>query len=173
LIDNEETEETEQDGIDPALDLTPKPVPAPNNPNSRQRSPRNFIIVSVLVVVLGFLVYQALRDARVYFYNVDEAIEQRIELESSSFRMQGNVVSEDGVDEVGAFMFTIGYGGETATVRHVGDEPSDLFELGQSVVVEGRWDQDVFVSNQILVKHSEEYVEDNPDRFDPSTESNK
>jgi len=175
LTDSEATdsEATESQPVDQGLDLTPEPVPAPATGRASRWSARNTIIVSVLVAVLAFLVFQALSNARVFFYNVDEAIELRDELGETSFRMQGNVVSEDGVDEVGALLFTVGFGGETANIRHTGDEPSDLFELGQSVVVEGHWDGDAFVSSQILVKHSEEYVEDNPDRFDPDSDDNE
>ena len=54
----------------------------------------------------------------------------------------------------------------SARPRHLGDEPSDLFGVGQKVVVDGHWDGQTFESGQILLKHSEEYVEENPDRLD-------
>lgn len=157
----EDTETPSAEG----LDLTPRVGPQPVGPKSK-RSIRNLVVVSVIAAALGFVLFQALTSARVFFYNVDEAIEQRDQLGQSRIRMQGNVVSEDGVDEVGALLFTVGFGGQTAEVKHVGDEPSDLFELGEAVVVEGHWEGEVFVSRQVLVKHSEEYVEDNPKRFD-------
>jgi cytochrome c-type biogenesis protein CcmE len=150
------------------LDLTPRsPVPAaPGGAARRGPSVRNLAIVGFLAVVLGFVLYQALTSARVYFYNVDEAVELRDDLGDEHFRMQGAVVDSAGVDETGALLFSVAFGDESAEVRHIGDEPSGLFELGQNVVVEGHWDGDVFVSRQILVKHSEAYVEANPDRFD-------
>ena len=127
---------------------------------------RNVVIIGVLLVVMGFVLFQALTSARVFFLNVDEAVAQRSDLTGQTFQMQGTVVSEDGVDEVGALLFELAFGDERASVRHVGDEPSNLFALGEQVVVEGHWDGTVFQSHQILVKHSEEYVEENPDRVD-------
>ena len=48
-------------------------------------------------------------------------------------------------------------------VRHKGDPP-ELFKPGIPVVLEGRFQGDVFSSDRILVRHSETYVAENPDR---------
>jgi cytochrome c-type biogenesis protein CcmE len=149
-------------GPEPDLDLTPA-TPAEPAPTRRWR---NWAIMGVFVLAAGAVLYQALTSARVYFLNVDEAVAQRASLGDETFRMQGTVVDEVRTGSDGAMVFTISFGGEDAEVHHVGDEPSDLFEIGQPVVAEGRWDGDQFVSSQVLVKHSEEYVEDNPDRVD-------
>lgn len=150
------------------LDLTPHdPSSGPTGGRTvARRSVRNVVVMSVLVLVIGFVLYQALTSARVFFLNVDEAVAQRTDLGERTFQMQGTVVSEEGVDEVGALLFDVSFGGETVTVRHTGDEPSNLFALGEKVVVEGHWDGSVFQSHQILVKHSEEYIEDNPERLE-------
>jgi cytochrome c-type biogenesis protein CcmE len=122
--------------------------------------------------VLIFVLYQGLTDARVFFLNVDEAIEQKSELGERTFRMQGTVISEEGNSTNGALLFTVAYNDATAQIQHVGPEPSDLFDLGEPVVVEGHWNGEVFESDQIIVKHDESYVEDNPARveyeLDPS-----
>ncbi len=149
------------------LDLSPRDPSGDDHSKSRRgRSTRNIATMSVLGLVLGFVLYQAITSARVFFYNVDEAVEQRAELGDRNFRMQGTVVSEDGVDDIGALLFDISFNGETVPVRHTGDEPSSLFAAGEKVVVEGHWQGQVFQSHQILVKHSEEYVEENPERLD-------
>ncbi len=147
------------------LDLTPH-EPGKSGRASGGWSTRNVVVVAGFVVVLGFVLYQALTSARVFFYNVDEAVERRAELEDTTFRMQGTVTGEEAVDSTGALVFTVAFGDAAAEVHHVGDEPSGLFEEGEKVVVEGRWDGEVFRSHQVLVKHSEEYVEQNPDRVD-------
>lgn len=154
------------DGSPTDLDLTPRQPTEPGGTKRGGRSIRNIVILAGFLLVLGFVLFQALSSARVYFYNVDEAIERRAELDEVTFRMQGTVVTEETVDPDGALLFTVAFGDERADVRHVGDEPSGLFDLGERVVVEGRWEGDVFRSHQILVKHSEEYVEANPDRVD-------
>lgn len=147
---------------DPAeLDLTPSVVEA-----KPRRRWRNWAILGGLAIVAGFVLFQALTSARVFFLNVDEAVAQRAELGSEVFRLQGTVVDEPSTDLDGSLRFTVAFAGEEAEVRHVGDEPSNLFRLGQAVVAEGRWDGEEFLSSQVLVKHSEEYVEDNPNRVD-------
>ena len=88
----------------------------------------------------------------------------RAELEDRTFRLQGTVIDEPIKDASGAMVFTVGHNGVQATVRHVGEEPTDLFEVGIPVVAEGHWDGDAFESQQLLVKHSEAYVADNDDR---------
>lgn len=143
------------------LDLTPST--AEERPRRRWR---NWAILGVLGVIAGFVLFQALTSARVFFLNVDEAVAQREELGSEVFRLQGTVVEEPSTDPDGALRFTVAFGGEETEVRHVGDEPSNLFRLGQAVVAEGRWDGQEFRSSQVLVKHSEEYIEDNPARVD-------
>ncbi|MEM9564378.1 MAG: cytochrome c maturation protein CcmE [Actinomycetota bacterium] len=145
----------------PSLDLTPS-----EHLDRPRRRWRNWVIMGVLALAAGFVLVQALTNARVFFLNVDEAVAQRAELEGETFRMQGTVVDEPRTAADGSLLFTVAFGGAEAQIRHVGDEPSNLFELGEAVVAEGRWDGEVFLSSQILVKHSEEYVEDNPDRVD-------
>jgi cytochrome c-type biogenesis protein CcmE len=144
------------------VDLSPRPLPSA----PERRRIRNWLIMGVLGLALVVILYQALTSARVFFYNVDEAIDRREELGDRTFRIQGTVMTEAALDDVGAMVFTIAFNDETAEVRHVGDEPSDLFELGIPVVAEGHWEGERFVSRQLLVKHSEAYVEDHPDRVD-------
>lgn len=145
------------------IDLTPRDLPAA----PKRRSMRNWVIVGALAIVLVGILYQALTSVRVFFYNVDEAIARKGELGTETFRIQGTVMNEPAnVD--GAMVFTIAFNDETAEVRHVGDEPSDLFEVGIPIVAEGHWEGAAFESKQLLVKHSESYVEDNPDRLVPS-----
>ncbi len=149
------------------LDLTPSAAEErPRLEEKPRRRWRNWAILGVLAVIAGFVLFQALTSARVFFLNVDEAVAQKAELGSEVFRLQGTVVDEPSTDPDGALRFTVAFGGEEAEVRHVGDEPSNLFRIGQAVVAEGRWDGEEFLSSQVLVKHSEEYVEDNPNRVD-------
>ena len=42
---------------------------------------RNWLIMGVFAAALGVLVFQALTSARVFFYNVDEAVADRQESE--------------------------------------------------------------------------------------------
>lgn len=139
------------------MDLTPNPTPA------RRRRRRTAVLGAVVVVVLGVVVVRGLGDATLYFHNVDEAVAMRAELGDDRFRLQGAVV--DGtVDRAGEVTsFDVTYNGVQATVRHRGEIPK-MFAAGIPVVLEGRWSGDAFASDRMLVKHSEVYVAENPDR---------
>lgn len=152
MADNEFEEQFDE------MDLSPRDLPAP------KRSYRNWVVVGVLLAAGAFVITQALGSAAVFYLNVDEAQDRSAELEDEVFRMQGSVITEPATNSNGAIQFQVGWGGATQTVSHVGEEPTDLFALGQSVIVEGRFIGDVFQSTQILVKHSENYVADNEER---------
>ena len=125
-------------------------------------------IAAVVVVVAGaiaFLVFKGLGDATVYFKTADEAVAQKAELGDRRFRVEGAVVT-DSVTQVGDVVrFTIINAGETVPVVHHGDPP-ELFKPGIPVVLEGHWNGDVYDSDRIMVKHTSEYREQNPDRVD-------
>jgi len=154
----------DEPGSQPELDLTPSASATSSTPVKAKRNLRNWLIMAVFAGALGLILFQALTSARVFFYNVDEAVADRAELGESTFRLQGTVVDEPIEDDNGAMVFTVGHNGVQATIRHVGEEPTDLFEVGIPIVAEGRWDGDAFESQQLLVKHSESYVADNDER---------
>ena len=118
---------------------------------------------AVVVAALGFLVFQGLGNATMYFRTADEAVAQRTSIGDDRFRIQGAVV--DGtvsqVDE--DVTFRIESKGVQVPVVHRGDPP-ELFKPGIPVVLEGRFEGDGFESDRILVKHSETYVAENPER---------
>jgi len=121
----------------------------------------------VVVAALGFLVFQGLGNATLYFRTADEAIAQKAELGERRFRIEGDVV-DGSVRQVGNDVsFTLTSKSVEVPVRHKGDPP-ELFRPGIPVVLEGRFQGDHFSSDRILVKHSETYVAENPDRVTPS-----
>ena len=117
----------------------------------------------VVVVALGFLVFQGLGNATLYFRTADEAVAQRSELGDRRFRIEGDVV-DGSVRQVGNDVtFTLTKNDVQVPVQHKGDPP-ELFRPGIPVVLEGRFKDDHFSSDRILVKHSETYVAENPER---------
>jgi cytochrome c-type biogenesis protein CcmE len=114
-------------------------------------------------------VFQGLGNATLYFHNVDEALAQRDDLGTRSFRLQG-LVRDDVREEGNTVRFTVTFNGADIAVVHRGDPP-DLFRPGLPVVLEGHLTgatvdgMSVFESNRILVKHSEEYEAENTDRI--------
>ncbi len=121
----------------------------------------------VVIGALGFLVVQGLGNATLYFRTADEAVAQRAQLGNRRFRIEGDVV-DGSVHQVGndvSFMLTSK--NVEVPVRHQGDPP-ELFRPGIPVVLEGRFEGDHFASDRILVKHSETYIAQNPDRVKPT-----
>lgn len=145
----------------PPVDLAPRPV--------RTSKRRTVPVVIALVLVagaLGFIAVKSLGDASTFFYNADEAVEQRDSLGDRRIRMQG-VVEEGSVRQVDdSVEFVVFWNGAEAAVVHKGDPP-ELFQPNIPVVLEGNWDGEYFASDRIMVKHTETYVEENPDRLEP------
>jgi len=124
---------------------------------------RNGVLIVVVLAALGLVLAQGLGNAALFFYNVDEAVAQQQDLGSKRFRLQGSV-TDGRIDRNGETAnFVITYNGVEAKVAHRGEIPK-LFEPGIPVVLEGRWRNGTFASDRMLVKHSEVYVADNPDR---------
>jgi cytochrome c-type biogenesis protein CcmE len=124
---------------------------------------RNWLAAVVVVAALGFLVYQGLGNATLYFRTADEAVAQREQLGDRRFRIEGDVVPGT-VAQVGQDVsFRITSNGVEVPITHRGDPP-ELFQPGIPVVLEGRFQGPGFASDRILVKHSETYVAENPDR---------
>jgi cytochrome c-type biogenesis protein CcmE len=119
-----------------------------------------------LVVIggaLGFLVFRGLTNATQYFKTTTEAVRQRAHLGSQQFRIEGTV--ENDVRVVGSQVaFTI-YGDCTAVKVLSSGSPSSLFKPGIPVVLDGHWASNTYVSNQIMVKHTANYVEAHPGRL--------
>ena len=124
---------------------------------------RLWIAGVVVLGALGFLVFQGLGNATLYFHTADEAVAQREQLGDRRFRIEGDVV--DGtVQQVGNDVsFVLTSKNVEVPVRHKGDPP-ELFRPGIPVVLEGRFQGDYFSSDRIMVRHSETYVAENPER---------
>ena len=135
------------------MELTPREL---DERPARRRAPLTTVVVVVVVVALAFVVWQGLDNATRYFYNADEAVERRADLGDKRFRLQGTVVDGTVARDGERVQFTVTFHCVDVAVRHVGDPP-ELFAAGRAVVLEGRWAGEVFESDTILVKHSEEY----------------
>lgn len=124
---------------------------------------RYWVAGSAIVLALGFLVVRGLGDATVYFRTADEAVAQRESLGDRRIRIEGDVVDGTVREVNGTVDFRIASNNVEVPIVHHGDPP-ELFKPGIPVVLEGRFQGDHFASDRILVKHSETYVADHPDR---------
>ncbi|MGI8793442.1 MAG: cytochrome c maturation protein CcmE [Acidimicrobiales bacterium] len=146
----------------PLPQATPAAPPAPGR--STLGRGRLLVVVLVIAVAIGFLMWKGLGDATVYFKTADEAVRDRSSLGDRRFRVEGLVV-DPVTQSGGAVRFSIISAGVRVAVEHRGDPP-ELFRAGIPVVLEGHWDGDLYASDRIMVKHTTEYREKNPDRVD-------
>ena len=128
---------------------------------------RLWLAGAVVIGALGFLVFQGLGNATVYFRTADEAVAQREELGTRRFRIEGAVVGDTISESAGKVTFRIANNGVEVPVVHDGDPPG-MFKPGIPVVLEGRFEGEAFSSDRIMVKHSEEYIAENPERVTTS-----
>lgn len=146
------------------VETSPPLEPAQVAPSGVGRR-RAWFAFAVIVAALGFLVFRGLGDATVYFLTADEAVAQRDTLSDRRFRVQGLVVAGSVERTNDGVAFEIRENGVTVDVTHRGDPP-ELFQPGIPVVLEGNWNGERFASDRILVRHTEEYRAENPDRVE-------
>ncbi|MGH9281578.1 MAG: cytochrome c maturation protein CcmE [Acidimicrobiales bacterium] len=139
-------------------------APAAARPRAALGRRRQWVAGLAILAALAFLLFRAVGDATVYFKTTDEAVAEREELGGKRFRLEGLVVPGSVQDGAGEVDFTVqGQQGARVEVVHEGDVP-ELFQPDIPVVLEGRFVGEQFVSDRILVKHTNEYRAENPER---------
>jgi cytochrome c-type biogenesis protein CcmE len=123
---------------------------------------RRLILVLVALALLGLgatFVLKAFRSNLVFFYTPTEVFAGQVP-QGQAFRIGGMVLedslqrNEDGVTVRFAVTDTM----ENVPVQYTGILP-DLFQEGKGVVAQGRMDkQGIFVADQVLAKHDENYM---------------
>jgi len=120
---------------------------------------KRLLVIALIAALLGIaamLVLGALRDNIVFFYTPSE-IDQSAQRNGPQLRLGGLVkegsVQIDGMQSV----FVVTDGSADITVRYSNALPS-LFREGQGVVAEGQIENGVFMANNVLAKHDENYM---------------
>ncbi len=170
----------------PVEDLSPRQVVDAGSAKGRKWGP--IVVLGAVIVVLVAVVAQGLVNGTLFFHEVDQAVEQRDELGAERFRMLGlpveGTIESIVVDGEQSVAFTVMFDDVTADVVHIGDPPQ-LFQPGVPVTLEGRWMNadapvDAFVdgvndgwwfeSTHMLVKHDNDYRNENEERIDDAEE---
>ncbi len=160
-------------GPPPDLDLSPRTGPDDGRPTRSRRSPARAWITGLVIVgllgAIGVVLFKQLDGASLYYYNVDEAVAQRSDIGDRRIRIQGTVVGQPDEMADEAVAFTVAFNGESVDVLYSGKEPlPDLFGTGTPSVMEGSFTPDGdFRSDRIVIKHTEDYKENNSDRVAP------
>lgn len=118
-----------------------------------------YAVLGVAVLgVAGFLISQALSSSLVYFILPSEYARDTQSFEDRRVRLGGLVeagsVQYDEEQLHLTFQVTDGIAGYPV---QYGGAPPDLFVENGGVVIEGKFQDGVFVGDNLLVKHSEDY----------------
>ena len=122
------------------------------------KSKRLFVVavIASLLCIAVMLVIGALRDNIVFFYTPSE-ISQSDRQSGRQLRLGGLVkdgsVELDGIQSV----FIVTDGNANITVKYKNALPS-LFREGQGVVAEGKIENGIFMAQNVLAKHDENYM---------------
>lgn len=134
---------------------------APPGSAGKRRGRRVGLVVGMVVILSGFgyLLYGGIGDNLVYFLTPQELLAKGSDAYDVPLRLGGQVVpgsvqwSPQSLD----LRFKVTDGVKTVDVRSNG-APPQMFRDGIGVVVEGRYDRaGLFHSNNLMVKHSNEY----------------
>ena len=118
--------------------------------------------ISILVIAgaLGYLALGNFWENLIYFYTPSEVRSLSSDYYGKKVRVGGMVVagSLQVVPNTLRMNFELTDGAATIPVAFKG-VPPDLFKEGTGAVVEGYWDSgNIFQSNMIMAKHSEDYM---------------
>jgi len=145
---------------------------APEVPARRLGRPRiRLALVGVVIVgAVGILLVKGLGSSLDYFKTVDQALSSKQALGRSEFRLEGVVKAGTVARTSTGAAFDVHQGSRSIHVINRGSPPQ-LFKAGMPVIVVGHFTSvasPVFESNEIMVKHTSSYIEQNPDRVKAS-----
>jgi cytochrome c-type biogenesis protein CcmE len=120
---------------------------------------KRLVIIACIAALLGIavmLVLGALRDNIVFFYTPSEISQSK--LQSGQQLRLGGLIREGSVEIEGMqSVFIVTDGTVDITVKYDNALPS-LFREGQGVVTEGQIENGVFIAQNVLAKHDENYM---------------
>lgn len=149
-------------------DTTPPDADTTGTVPRRRPRLRLIVVVAVVVGAVVFLLAEGLSSSLDYFDTVPQALAQQHSLGTTTFRLEGLVVpgsirrTEVGTD------FVVSGGGHRIAVYNTGSPP-ELFQPNIPVVAVGHFAGSTgaparFDSDQIIVKHSADYIAQHPAR---------
>jgi cytochrome c-type biogenesis protein CcmE len=124
------------------------------------RKKRRILLIgigAVFIAAASLLVGVGMRDSIVFFFSPSEMAE-RMPGPEERLRVGGLVVEGSLVRETdGAVRFKVTDGAMEQEIRFAGILP-DLFREGQGIIAEGRLREGMFVADEVLAKHDEQYM---------------
>jgi cytochrome c-type biogenesis protein CcmE len=117
----------------------------------------------VLVGSLAFLLVKGLGSALNFYLPADQAVRQAASLGGRTFNIEG-VVAPGSIHSTPTGVDFVVTAGTTAVPVHNTGSPPELFQPSIPVIAVGHFRGSTFVSDQILVKHSSDYIAAHPGR---------
>ncbi len=120
----------------------------------------------LLAGAIAYLLVEGLGSSLDYFDTVSQAIVHKARIGTRVFRLEGVVVPGSVHRTARGADFDVSGGGHEIAVQNTGSPPQ-LFQADIPVVVVGHFTSrrsDLFVSDQIMVKHSATYIAAHPTR---------
>ena len=120
---------------------------------------RRFVLFGIggVVLLVVALTLTNLGANLTYYLYPTEAVAQKADFpDGERFRLAGLVVAGSIVEDTPEMTFEVTDGGATVDVLLNGPAPS-LFDDSVPVLLEGAWSGDVFVADDALIRHDENY----------------
>jgi cytochrome c-type biogenesis protein CcmE len=149
---------------DESVDAAPVRGPGTGLSGAGKNQRRRLIVVgAVLAAAFAFLLVKGLGSSLDYFETVDQALQSKAMLGTKTFRLEGLVVPGSVQRHDGGVDFVASGSNGDINVVNTGNPP-ELFQPDVPVVVVGHFSGATFVSNQIIVDHTAQYVAKYPNR---------
>ena len=127
---------------------------------------KNLLLVLFGISLIVFASIRIASNNTIYYYTTSEAIENIAAISSERIKLGGFVVSESvlkgSIDETN---FEITDGNKTIKIVFDGFIP-ELFQDEMGVILDGYFENNIFYSDDMLVKHDNEYVSEDGETYD-------
>ena len=127
---------------------------------------KNLLLVLFGISLIVFASIKIASNNTIYYYTTSEAIENITAISSERIKLGGFVVSESvskgSIDET---KFEITDGNKTIKIVFDGFIP-ELFQDEMGVILDGYFENNIFYSDDMLVKHDNEYVSEDGETYD-------
>ena len=127
---------------------------------------KNLLLVLFGICLIVFASVRIASNNTIYYYTTSEAIENITAISSERIKLGGFVVSESvskgSIDETN---FEITDGNKTIKIVFDGFIP-ELFQDEMGVILDGYFENNIFYSDDMLVKHDNEYISEDGETYD-------
>lgn len=153
----------EADGDGAEFDRQPAADRRPRAITSAGHRVRYAVVGAVLVGAFAFLLVKGLGSALNFYLPADQAVQQEASLGGKTINLEGVVEPGSVHSTPNGVNFVVTSGRTSVQVDNSGSPPQ-LFQPDIPVIAVGHFSAGTFVSDQILVKHSANYIAAHPGR---------